>query len=260
MEWQSVLNQWRILVYSLWQKNIIKLACCDLCFSTISDTITEQEIPNQRLLCTHCLNELPLFRLEQLQGDLLHWPAITKGLPQRGFNRLLTVAPYTAPFDHWLKQLKYQGRFELAPLFATLLYKQWQHAHHIHPFDSVDLVISVPVHKSKWQIRGYNQAHLIAQRFANKLQVPYQSNLIKRVKQGDSQVGKTGAQRRRALRGNFAINEATLKHIKHVVLVDDVVTTGSTANEISKLLISLGVHTVTLVTVCISLPLSHKVK
>lgn len=254
MEWQSVVNQWRSILWSLWKRGITHLACCDLCSVTVSENMKELEGAKQLLVCSICLNELPIFNCEALQGDLLHWPAIDKGLPQRHFARLLTLAPYTPPFDTWLKQLKYQGRFELAPFFAELLFRQWQSANEVYPYEQVDLVISVPVHAKKWQTRGYNQAHLIACQFAKKLQVPYQSDLIKRVKQVDSQVGKTGAERRKALRNNFILNKGNTAKLKHVVLIDDVVTTGSTASEISKLLLSLGVHTVTLATVCISLP------
>jgi predicted amidophosphoribosyltransferase len=67
-------------------------------------------------------------------------------------------------------------------------------------------------------------------------------------------MGKTGSQRRKNLANAFQVQGTTVNQIKHVLLVDDVVTTGSTASEISKVLKESGIETVTVVTVCLALP------
>lgn len=227
------------------------LACCDLCDGDVYHAKETHPI-EQQLLCRHCLADLSLFSMANMQGNLLNWPAINKALPQISFDRLVVAAPYQYPFTYWLKQFKYQGRFELAPFFSALLVHQWMVENNVtHP---VDLVLSVPLHPKKWQVRGYNQAHLIAKFFAEKLQRPYQPSLVSRCKSSRSQVGKTGRERRKSLANAFVITEKIPKEIKHVILIDDVVTTGSTASEITKQLKKSGVQTVTLLTVCLSLP------
>ncbi len=150
--------------------------------------------------------------------------------------------------------MKYLGRFELADLFSSLLCAQWQASVINQAISPIDVVLSVPLHVKKWQTRGYNQAHLIAKSIASELSLPYDENILIRIKNNDSQMGKTGSQRRKNLANAFVLRNGLASHVKHVLLVDDVVTTGTTASEISKILKKNGVKTVTLVTVCLALP------
>lgn len=245
MEWQvlsKLKNNWPAQIQAYCHRIQLAFSQCDLCGNN-----TQQ----QTLICPACLAELPLFKQEIIQGDLLNWPAVNKSLPRIHFDHLFCLSPYLVPFNHWLSQFKYQGRFELAALFAYLLAKQWQQT---HSTTSVDLILSVPLHISKWQQRGYNQAHLIAKPFSQRLQLPYQNSALVRIKENTSQVGQTGKQRRNNLVNAFALRHPLTKKVKHVMLIDDVLTTGSTASEISKLLKRKGVEKVTVVTVCLTLP------
>ncbi|MGL1958077.1 MAG: ComF family protein [Colwellia sp.] len=221
-------------------------SCCDLCGNSVHE---------HALICSACLQDLPLFNQENIQGDLLNWPAINKALPNIYFDHLFCISPYLTPFTQWLPQFKYQGRFELASLFAELIVQQWDSRFITMP---ANVVLSVPLHHSKWQLRGYNQAHLIAKLFAKKRQLPYQASALIRVKKNNSQVGQTGAMRRANLQNNFALSPDFLSTLslnkKHVLLIDDVVTTGSTASEISQLLKKSGVEKVTVIAVCLTLP------
>lgn len=250
---------WMLDFYKLnyyYQYFLRRLSCCDLCSTNIIETSLFDNKLSQALLCQNCLDELPQFNQQLLFGNLLNWPAINHALPKISFDQLFSLSPYIYPFNHWLAQLKYSGRFELADLFSTLLCAQWQSIMIKNTYPPVDLVIPVPLHLKKWQHRGYNQAHLIAKKFAEQLAFPYDANLLVRVKNNDSQMGKTGVERRRNLKNSFAFKKNLASDIKHIIIVDDVVTTGTTASEMSKLLKSVGVETITLVTVCLSLPKS----
>ncbi|PKI16466.1 ComF family protein [Colwellia sp. 12G3] len=230
------------------------LSCCDLCGANVSNSVLLGYSLPQALLCQYCINDLPYFNQSIIAGNLLNWPAIHRALPHIHFDQLFALSPYIYPFNKWLGQMKYLGRFELAKLFSTLLCAQWQAMAMSKVIAPIDLVLSVPLHVKKWQIRGYNQAHLIAKSFARQLSLPYDANVVERVKNNDSQMGKTGNQRRKNLADAFSLQKKLASHIKHVVIIDDVVTTGTTASEISKLLKQAGVETVTLVTVCLTLP------
>ena len=136
-------------IKNYYQQLLRAFSHCDLCGNTASE---------HALLCSTCLHDLPLFDQTNIQGDLLNWPAINKALPNIYFDQLFCLSPYLPPFTQWLPQFKYQGRFELASLFSELIIQQWSNS---FIDGSPDLVLSVPLHISKWQIRGYNQAHLI---------------------------------------------------------------------------------------------------
>ncbi|MEY8198188.1 MAG: ComF family protein [Colwellia sp.] len=250
MAWKLDLNMFK-RYYTDSLKNI---SCCDLCGANVSNSYLLGYSLSQALLCQSCVNDLPYFNQSLIAGNLLCWPAVHRALPNIHFEHLFALSPYTYPFNKWLAQMKYLGRFELANLFSALLCAQWQAMVMNQAITPIDLVLSVPLHVKKWQVRGYNQAHLIAKSFAGKLSLPYDANLVVRVKNNDSQMGKTGSQRRKNLANAFALQRKLVSHIKHVLIVDDVVTTGTTASEISKLLKQAGVETVTLVTVCLTLP------
>jgi len=248
MEWsQKFITK----IQSKYALFIQSFSCCDLCGNSITE---------HALLCNDCLKNLPLFQQEIVKGDLLNWPIIHNALPNRYFDRLFCLSPYVSPFTQWMPQFKYHGKFELATLFSELLVKQWLNAssNTNNNFSSdntqPDLVLSVPLHVNKWQVRGYNQADLIAKAFAKKTQLRYQNTALIRLSNSQSQVGHSGAKRRNNLKGIFALNKPLLSQSKHVILIDDVVTTGSTANQICQLLKENGIEVVTLVAICLTLP------
>jgi len=250
MAWQLDIKQFKRCFTQI----IGHISCCDLCGANVNQSKLLDNSAQQTLLCQHCVDDLPYFNQTLIAGDLLRWPAIHRALPNIHFDQLFSLAPYSYPLDHWLAQLKYSGRFEVADLLSALLCTQWRAMAISQAITPVDLVLSVPLHIKKWQTRGYNQAHLIAKPFAKHLALPYDKKLLIRDKNNDSQMGKTGSQRRKNLANAFSIRHKIASHINHVLLIDDVVTTGTTASEISKLLKQAGVETVTLVTVCLSLP------
>jgi ComF family protein len=241
---QRFFNSWHQL-YLFYQRNIIKIGGCDLCGGSCQQF---------NLICQACYTDLPNFNFKHIQGDLLNWPAINKGLGKIHFDHLLCLAPYLPPFTQWMPQFKYQGRFELAQLFANMLTQQYLILSREYNIADPDLVLSVPLHISKWQKRGYNQAHLIAKSFTKTLSLPYNHQAIIRKNDTDSQVGKTGKERRKNLQNSFEIDQNIKRLPSHVALIDDVVTTGATANEITRLLKKAGVKKVTLIAVCLTLP------
>jgi ComF family protein len=254
MEFGSKLNKVIILNLSkklplLIQKIRLLISCCTLC-----GNVCQQH----QLICQYCQDDLPYFKEDLIGFDLLSWPAIKQTLPKATFDHLFSLAPYQWPFSTWISQLKYQGRTELAELLAYLLAQRWRQ--YLATIDKKInpqkiLILSVPLHITKWQERGFNQAHLIAKHFAKQLNYHYQPELLLRDKITQSQVGKSGVERRKNLANAFNINPEILGELaENVILIDDVVTTGTTANEICQLLKKRGVQTITLLSICLALP------
>ncbi len=243
INYQDILSTIKTFTHQL----LMQLASCDLCGEPCTSHL---------LLCQSCHDDLPIFHTDIIQGDLLNWPAINQALPKITFDHLICLSPYCAPFDQWITQLKYHGRFELATLLANLLSKHYLTIIDEHQSPQAELIVSVPLHINKWQQRGFNQAHLLAKELAKKINIPYQAKLLSRNKPTDSQVGQSGKVRRKNLQNSFTVNftDTDKKLPEHVLLIDDVVTTGATASEVSRCLKRNGVKKVTVLALCLSLP------
>lgn len=114
-----------------------------------------------------------------------------------------------------------------------------------------DAIIPVPLHKRRLRTRGFNQAQLLADQIAKNLtpgmEIPVNSNLLLRKKYTPPQMKiKSYRERLENLKNSFAINENIRKTIrsKHLLLIDDVSTTGSTLFECAKILRKNGAHKV----------------
>ena len=112
---------------------------------------------------------------------------------------------------------------------------------------AADMVTGVPLHPRRLLHRRYNQATLIADRLARDAGVAAVPDLMQRTRATRTQAGLSGSGRRRNLRGAFAVNPLHRARVAgaHVVLVDDVITTGATVSECARVLKRAGVAEVT---------------
>jgi ComF family protein len=126
--------------------------------------------------------------------------------------------------------------------------------------DSV-LVVPVPLYKGKQRQRGFNQAELIA-RSALKIhrdeRLLFVTDILRRTRATQSQIGLTSHQRRENMRGAFAVQSAVEVTGREIVLVDDVYTTGTTATECARVLRKAGAAKVWVATVARTLKLASK--
>jgi ComF family protein len=112
-----------------------------------------------------------------------------------------------------------------------------------------DLIMPVPLHRKKLSSRGFNQAVLIGEIFSQRLRIPLDRRNLRRVRWTEPQVNLAADERRTNVKGAFAILESGLVKGRRVLLVDDVLTTGSTADECARVLKSAGAADVTVITV-----------
>ena len=112
-----------------------------------------------------------------------------------------------------------------------------------------ELLLPVPLHLKRLRQRGFNQAVLLGEVLAKEWQVPMARRLLKRTRWTEPQVNLTSKQRENNVRGAFELAHAEAVKGKRVMLVDDVVTTGSTVQECAKVLKKGGAASVHVVTV-----------
>jgi ComF family protein len=122
-------------------------------------------------------------------------------------------------------ELKYEGNKEIGQLLGTLF---GQELKKIDEWKSVDLIIPVPLHPKKEQLRGYNQSYEIASGVSESMDVPTTKTALTRKHYTDSQTKKSRVERWQNVSEIFDINENELNTSNHILLVDDVITTGAT--------------------------------
>lgn len=127
--------------------------------------------------------------------------------------------------QHILHTLKYKNRSDLAVYMGSEIGKRI-HKHHRHA--TVEALIPVPLHPKKEFIRGYNQAEEIAKGIAEITGIPVRTDVLERTVFTESQTKKGKLSRWDNMQNRFATRGQTSQTFRHIALVDDVVTTGST--------------------------------
>jgi ComF family protein len=182
-----------------------------------------------KLICPACAADLPCLPAERCPqcalpspGSLLCGACLRK--PPR-FERCEAVYRYGFPLDVLIQRCKYGGAQELAELFAEAL------AQRLAGLPRPDLIVPMPLHPARLRERGFNQAQEIARRLAQRLDLPTR-HACRRQRDTPPQAGLDLKSRQRNLRGAFACDDDLTG--KHIALLDDVMTTGSSLNELAK--------------------------
>jgi len=136
--------------------------------------------------------------------------------------------------QHLIHEFKYNSNYSLADRLGKLLGEKSQHLFH-----DCDLISFVPMHKRKERKRGYNQGELLANGVGISLGKPVADILIRTVR-SDSQTDKGVYDRYQNMQNKFELDSRYLD-IKHVLLVDDVITTGATLAACANVLNSRGI-------------------
>lgn len=195
----------------------------ELLFPNVCGICTKSLLPFEKVICSPCRIHLPYTNYS------LHPDNKTAAI---FWGRVNLV--YCSSFLHYKKgnsvrklihQLKYKGRedigYFLGAQFGQLLHK-------IPELDDVDGIIPVPLHPKKEKIRGYNQCKPIAEGMSAHLNVPVLNQIVERKHYNTSQTTKDRYSRWENISEKFAVKNPGLAKHKHLLVVDDVITTGST--------------------------------
>lgn len=196
------------------------LALCTTCLSSI--------IP-LGFACSHCANPLP-------NAHFLLCGACIKTPPY--FDNTWVKYRFVEPLRSLIHEFKYQQGLYLTKTLGSLMQESVPHTQ-----DLPDCLIPVPMHASRIKQRGFNQAALLAKYLSKQLAIPCALNLCFKTRNTAPQASLNSEERHKNLLNSFRVTPVPYAH---VALVDDLLTTGSTANEIAKLLKKAGVKRVTL--------------
>lgn len=201
---------------------------CQLCGAPTIEGLCvgcRQELPHNRHACRQC--GLPLaLEVDSVCGSCQRRPPAV--------DRSLIPFLYAAPVDRLIGQFKFSAKLPQGRLLSRLLEQ------HLERQTSMpDLLIPVPLHPARLRQRGFNQALELAQPLSHQFGIPIDHRSCRRILQTRPQRELKKQQRKRNIRGAFQVNGPLTA--SHVALVDDVVTTGSTVNELAKRLKLAGV-------------------
>lgn len=136
-----------------------------------------------------------------------------------------------------LHQLKYKKRKEVGEILGVMAALKFEKS---LLFEKPDIIIPVPIHPKKEKIRGYNQSTVFGESLGKQLKVICRDDILIKVKETDSQTGKSRTERVDNVSDGFTLTRPELIKDKHVLLVDDVITTGATTEACSHQLHSAG--------------------
>ena len=136
-----------------------------------------------------------------------------------------------------ISRFKYGDRLEGAPAFAG-----WMMRAGAEMLEDADLIVPVPLHRSRLFSRRFNQSAELARLIGKSSGVPFDGETLQRIRATRPQVGLSGEARRRNLRGAFRVAEKRRARLsgRRVVIVDDVITSGSTVEACAKALLGAG--------------------
>jgi competence protein ComFC len=160
------------------------------------------------------------------------------------FSTARSVFRYRGAAVQVIQQLKYAGGVHLVGDVADYMAGA---ARSVFGKVRFDLVVGVPLHARKERERGYNQAGLLADAVASRLRVDGFNGIVRRMRDTVSQTELKSVERARNVNGAFCVDDPDWLFSKHVLLVDDVITTGATVNEVSSTLIKAGAASVNVI-------------
>lgn len=205
---------------------------------------------SEQVLCITCRHNLPLACFHRNNGDTMRKMFFGKvkiedatamlKFQKRGITQAL------------MHNLKYRGREEIGALFGAWLGEELKTA---TTFKNIDMVVPVPLHAIRQRKRGYNQVTKFGNEVAKALQIPFYEEGLTKITKTRSQVFKKRLNRFSSSNGVTDIYRITNKELinnKHILLVDDIITTGATLENCASVLLQASNTKVSLATIAIA--------
>lgn len=227
--------------------NSVKDDLLHLVFPHVCEGCGTNALPATNLLCLHCMASLPQTNFHMHGNNPV----------EKTFWGRLAVAQATAQYyftkesliQQLMHQLKYRGNKELGLYLGMLMAHTLQTTNR---FCTVQALVPLPLHARKERQRGYNQSALLCQGMAQVLQIPVIDNAVCRTTLNQSQTRKNRVERWNNAKDQFVVSQPAAIANKHILLVDDVVTTGATLEACGRQLLQVPGVTLSISTLCFS--------
>ena len=199
-------------------KNLLNLFFPKVCYAC-NDLLVDKEI----YVCTNCRHNLPITNYHFNNDDTVK--KVLYGRVKLENATALLRFQKKGLVQHLLHGLKYKGYQEIGEFFGKWLGNELKN---IEAYKTIDLIIPVPLHKNKRKKRGYNQVEKFGKEIAKALDVPYIDTVLIKTTSTKTQVFKKRIARWNENNEVFSTKNLEVIANKHVLLVDDIITTGAT--------------------------------
>ena len=179
--------------------------------------------PGEEVLCVRCQADLPRVRtvsFEEHDIARIFWGLVHS---EKGIS-FFHYTPHS-PHSRILFELKYHNHPEVGKTMGRMMAEELKATSF---FDGIDLIVPIPLSRKKKRQRGYNQSDWIAWGISEAIGIPTDTTSVVRTKSNPSQTTLDHRQRRENVRDIFAVRHPESLEGRHILLVDDVITTGAT--------------------------------
>lgn len=212
----------------------------ELFFPRLCVTCKRRLFTDEKYLCLHCILGLPKTNFHNDANNKvaqLFWGRV----PVEYATAWLFFRK-GSKYQRLIHFLKYKGVKDLGKEMGNRFGEDILDS----PFGDVDIILPVPLHEKKFRQRGYNQSERIASGLAEGLKKPLQTENLVRIRSTDTQTRKGRFQRWQNVEGVFSVVDPNVINGRHILLTDDVITTGSTLEAAVQALRNAGVSKVSI--------------
>ena len=194
-----------------------------LFYPSICSNCSEQLLQNENVICTFCRHDLPLTNFTSYTKNKVSAIFFGRVTIEKAYSLLLFRKEGIT--KNLIHDLKYRGNEGVGIFFGNwlgeILMKNKE-------FSTVDLIVPVPIHLKRKKIRGYNQVTKFGERLSTYLNIPFIEDVLVRQSSTKTQTLKSRFERFNDLETKFLVNNTTQFKGKHLLIIDDVITTGAT--------------------------------
>lgn len=186
----------------------------------------DKRLKKDEILCKECQSKLIYYQNDKIYlKDNVY------------FTDYISVFSYNSIVQNLIHNFKYNGFKKIGKFLGKEMAKKIMQSKFL---PQINLIISVPLHRIKMRERGFNQSDILGKSVAQNVHLPYKKNIIVRTRYTETQTKLDIKARQKNVENAFIVKNIGLLKNKSVLIIDDVFTTGSTINEISKVILSAG--------------------
>ena len=191
-------------------------------------------LSDELVICTQCRHEIPLTNHHNIEENEV-FQKLYGRIPLE-FGAALFYFHKKGIVQEMMHQLKYKGHQEIGAIVGDWYASELKD---LEPIKNIDYIIPVPLHKRRLRERGYNQVTTFGKALAQHLSIPFDENVLHRTLYTKTQTKKTLLGRTDINKTIFDVTFSEYHHGKHFLLIDDVMTTGSTLEACSRELLKI---------------------